>query len=355
MIFWKKPLSLEKVVLTVKNALKQKKLEEENIQLREKTKAKLRLIGKSPSVQELKAKIKMAAPTNGRVLIFGENGTGKELVARLIHLQSHRKNKRFIQINSAAIPDDLIESELFGYAKGFFPKTEKDKKGKMLLADGGTLFLDEIGDMSLNTQAKLVKVIDEKKFESLGSMDSITTDVRLIAATNRNLRDLIVEGKFREDLYFKLNVIPMVLSPLREKKEDIPLLIKYLLKSFSIEYGKKQKTMSKEALKAFINYSWPGNVSELINVLERFVIMVEEDEINASHLSLLVEPRELQFIPSLNKYKSLEKVGAQFEREYIHSALIRHNWDTSKTATELKIKEALLQEKIKSLRISFLG
>ena len=294
--FLEKPLSLEKVVLTVKNALKQKRLEEENIQLKEKLKIKYLLVGKSASIQKLRAKIKMAAPTNGRVLIYGENGTGKELIARLIHQQSPRKDKRFVQINSAAIPDDLIENELFGYVKGSFPFAEKDKKGKLFLADGGTLFLDEIGDMSLKTQAKLVSVIEEQRFEPLGSTDSISIDTRLMAATNRNLRELISMGKFREDLFFKLNVIPMVIPPLRERKEDIPLLIKYFLVYFSNEYGKKQKTMSKEAMKAFLNYSWPGNVSELINVIERFVIMVKDEQIKASHLSLLVEPREFHYV-----------------------------------------------------------
>jgi len=353
--FLEKPLSLEKVVLTTKNALKQKRLEEENIQLKEKIKTKYLLIGKSPSIQKLRAEIKMAAPTNGRVLIYGENGTGKELIARLIHQQSPRKNKGFIQINSAAIPDDLIENELFGYAKGSFPQADKAKKGKLLLADGGTLFLDEIGDMSLKTQAKLVRVIEEQKFEPLGSSDSIAINTRLIAATNKNLRELVVKGKFREDLFFKLNVIPMVIPPLRERKEDIPLLINYFLKYFSNEYGKKPKTMSKEAMKAFLNYSWPGNVSELINVIERFVIMVEDEEIKASHLSLLVEPREFQYISEENGYRPLKMARENFEKEYIHWVLINHSWDIAQTASVLKIDKKQLHQKIKDLGLSFLG
>jgi len=353
--FLEKPLSLEKVVLTVKNALKQKRLEEENIQLKEKLKIKYLLVGKSASIQKLRAKIKMAAPTNGRVLIYGENGTGKELIARLIHQQSPRKDKRFVQINSAAIPDDLIENELFGYVKGSFPFAEKDKKGKLFLADGGTLFLDEIGDMSLKTQAKLVSVIEEQRFEPLGSTDSISIDTRLMAATNRNLRELISMGKFREDLFFKLNVIPMVIPPLRERKEDIPLLIKYFLVYFSNEYGKKQKTMSKEAMKAFLNYSWPGNVSELINVIERFVIMVKDEQIKASHLSLLVEPREFHYISETNEAQSLKQAKEYFEREYIHQILINNSWNISKSASELKIEKEDLRQKIKDLTITFLG
>jgi len=353
--FLEKPLSLEKVVLTAKNALKQKRLEEENIQLKEKIKTKYLLIGKSSSIQKLRAEIKKAAPTSGRVLIYGENGTGKELIARLIHQQSPRKNKRFIQINAAAIPDDLIENELFGYVKGSFPQADKDKKGKLLLADGGTLFLDEIGDMSLKTQAKLVRVIEEQKFEPLGSSDSITINTRLITATNKNLRELVSKGLFREDLFFKLNVIPLVIPPLRERKEDIPLLIDYFLKYFSNEYGKKPKTMSQEAMKAFLNYSWPGNVSELINVIERFVIMVEDEQIKASHLSLLVEPREFQYISEENEYKPLKEAKENFEKEYIHRVLINHSWDLLRTAAILRIEPNQLQQKIRDLGLSFLG
>lgn len=353
--FLEKPLSLEKVVLTVKNALKQKRLEEENIQLKERVKIKYLLVGKSPAVQKLKAKIKKAAPTNGRVLIYGESGTGKELIARLIHQESPRKNKRFIQLNSAAIPDELIESELFGYVKGSLAFAEKDKKGKLLLADGGTLFLDEIGDMSPKTQAKLVRVIEEQEFEPIGSQDSVSINTRLIAATNKNLREKISRGQFREDLYFKLNVIPIVIPPVRERKEDIPLLINHFLDYFSAEYGKKPKKMSREAMKAFLNYSWPGNVSELINVIERFVIMVEDKEINSSHLSLLVEPIEYRDLVGSEETKSLEEAKDFFEREYIHKILIKNSWDLSKTASALNVEDKALRQKIKDLGITFLG
>ncbi len=353
--FLEKPLSLEKVVLTVKNALRQKKLEEENIQLREKVHAKFKLIGESPAIQKLKNEIKLAAPTNGRVLIYGETGTGKELVAQLIHQHSPRRHKRFIQINSAAIPDDLIENELFGTAIKVKKDPEKAKKGKILLADGGTLFLDEIGDMSLKTQAKLVRFIEEQKFEPLGSSEAITSDVRLIASTQKNLREHIVASRFREDLFFKLNIIPMAIPPLRERKRDIPLLIDYYLKYFAQEYGKKQKTMDNEAMKAFINYSWPGNVSELINVIERFVIMVQESEIKSAHLSLLVEPMEAQFITAVQENQPLGYAKEQFEKEYIHKSLLRHKWDIPKAASELKLEKTVLEEKIKHLGISFLG
>lgn len=353
--FLEKPLSLEKVVLTVKNALRQKKLEEENIQLRERVKAKFHLIGESPAIQKLKAEIELAAPTNGRVLIYGETGTGKELVARLIHQQSPRRQRRFIQINSGAIPDDLIEIELFGQVGKEKTDMKRGKKGKILLANGGTLFLDEIGEMSLKTQAKLVRFIEEQKFEPLESSESIVSDVRLIASTRKNLREHIATSKFREDLFFKLNIIPMAIPALRERKEDIPLLIDYYLKYFAREYGKKQKTMDEEALEAFINYSWPGNVSELINVIERFVIMVKEREIKSTHLSLLVEPIESQFISTVEDNQPLNRAREKFEKEYIHKALIKQHWDIPKTASQLKLDEKDLEEKIKNLGISFLG
>lgn len=353
--FLEKPLSLEKVVLTAKNALKQLKLEEENIQLRERIKSKYRMIGNSPSIMKLQEQIKTAASSKGSVLITGENGTGKELVAHLIHQQSSRRNKRFIQINCAAIPEDLMEGELFGYAQGALPNINRDKKGKLYLADGGTLFLDEIADLSPKIQASLLKFIKEERFEPIGAEDSVRSDVRLIAATDKNLREMIVDDAFRKDLYYKLNVIPMVIPSLRERKQDIPDLIDYFLEYFSLESGKKRKTMNEEALQAFVNYSWPGNVSELINVIERFVIMVKEDEIHPAHLNLLVEPRESQFLPGFIENIPLSQAREQFEKEYIHNALIRSQWDVPKAARDLNLDPDELSEKVKRLDINFLG
>jgi len=353
--FLEKPLSLEKVVLTVKNALKQKTLEEENIQLREKIKPRYQLVGKSISIQKLREKIKIAGSTYGRVLIYGENGTGKELTARLIHQQSLGKNKKFIEFNSAAIPDALIEKELFGYVKEDLNNTFVEKKGKLLQADEGTLFLDDISEMSLKAQANLLEVIEKREFEPIGSDESISFNTRIIASTSKNLRELITKGKFREDLYFKLSVISLVIPPLRERKKDIPLLIDYFLKYFSIEYGKKQKTMNEEAMKAFLNYSWPGNVSELSNVIERFVIMVQDEEIKSSHLPLLVEPRESQYASGFNDNQPLKQASEIFEKEYIHKALINNNWDISQTASWLEIETEYLHQKIKDLGITFFG
>jgi two-component system nitrogen regulation response regulator NtrX len=312
-------------------------------------------VGKSSAIQKLKEKIKIVAPTDGRVLIYGENGTGKELVAHLIHQYSPRKNNRFIEINSAAIPDELIESELFGYVKKDMNHTTIDKKGKLLQADGGTLFLDNISEMSLKAQTELLRVIKEQKFQPLGANESLTIDTRIIATSNKPLKELIAKGKFREDLYFKLNVIPIVVPPLRERKEDIPLLINYFLKYFCRESRKKQKKMNAETMMAFLNYSWPGNISELANVIERFVIMVPEVEIKASHIPLLVEPREAQYIPELNNHRSLKQARQIFEREYIHNALKKNNWNLSQTATDLNIEKSSLNKKIKALGITFFG
>jgi len=353
--FLEKPLSLEKVLLTAKNALHQKKLEEENLQLQAKVRARYHLVGKSHAIQKLRKEIKTAAPSNGRVLIQGEAGAGKEMVARLIHQNSARQSKRFVPINSAAIPDDLLEDELFGHVQGAFPKAEDDKKGKLLMADGGTLFLDGIEEMSLKTQTKLVKAIEEGKYEPMGATEPVSIDVRFIASTQKNLRKLTTVNKFREDLFFKLNVIPMSIPALRERKEDIPLLINYFLKYFAIETGEREKSMSEPALEAFMNYSWPGNVSELINVIERFVIMIADEEIKASHLYLLVEPRESQFTSSLDEKLPLKEARERFDREYIHNALVKHDWNLQKTAKDLKIEKSTLEANIRRLSIRFLG
>jgi two-component system, NtrC family, nitrogen regulation response regulator NtrX len=350
--FLEKPLTLEKVVLTVKNSLRQRKLEEENLRLREQVKSRYHLVGKSAILLRLRDEIKKAAPTDGRVLLTGENGTGKELIARLIHDQSRRRDKRFVELNCAAVPDELIENEIFGYLKGSAPHAVKDKRGKLLLADGGTLFLDEVGDMSLKTQAKLVKALIEQTFEPLGSSDPVSFDARIIAASTRSLKDLIVKGRFREDLFFKLNVIPMAIPPLRERTEDIPLLIAYFLRYFASVYGKKAKTMSNDALKAFLNYSWPGNVSELMNVMERFVILVEDEEIGVAHLNLLVETREHEAGAGLQIQAPLVPALEQFERTHIRRSLLRNKWDAARAAVELDMDKDALLARIKALHVT---
>ncbi len=353
--FLEKPLSLEKVILTVGNALRQKRLEEENIQLRERFKTRYYLVGSSRPIEKLKREIDTAALSNGRVLIYGENGTGKELVARLVHQQGPRREKRFVEVSCSAVPDEMMESELFGRVQGSLPQAHKDKKGKLLLADQGTLFLDEVGDLSLRIQGRLVRAVEERRFEPLGTGDGVVFDARIIAATSRNLRDLIAAGRFREDLFFRLNIIPLAIPALRERIEDIPLLIDHFLKHFSEEYGKKPKSIRPEAVDAFLKYVWPGNVSELMNVIERFVIMVQEEEITSAHLSLLVETRELEYISGFFEGSSLERAKQQFERRYIHSALLRYNWDVSKVAAALKLEEVRLREKMRELNITFVA
>lgn len=353
--FLEKPLSLEKVIVTVKNALRQKQLEEENIQLRDRALVRYRLVGNSASVKKLKEQIKALASNNARVLIIGEEGSGKELVAHLIHAASKRRNKRFVLVSSAAIPEEVVESQLFGSVVGTLSRSAHGHTGKLIQADGGTLYLDEIGDMSVATQDKLIRFVDEKEFEPIGSSETRSADVRLIAATSKDLKDLVRKNLFREDLYFKLNTVSLFISPLREKKEDIPLLIKHYLEQFAAEYGQKPKRIHQNVLAAFKGYSWPGNINELLNVIERFVIMVKDEEINGDHLSLLVEPRESRSRPRPAQAETLEQAREKFEKEFIHNTLLRHRWNVSKAAADLKVSQDQLHEKIKTLGLSILG
>jgi len=346
--FIEKPLSLERVLLTVGNALKKRRLEEKHLLLQDQMQRELALVGESPSLLKLKEDIRRAAPTQGRVIIYGENGTGKEIVARLIHVYSDRASEAFVEVNCAAIPAELIESELFGHRKGSFTGAIENKKGKFLLADGGTLFLDEIGDMSLPTQAKVLRVLQEQTFEPVGGADAVRVDVRVIAATNKDLMQEIVEGRFRDDLFFRLNVIPIHLPPLRERKEDITLLCRHYLDLFSSQYGRPGKTLSREALQTLIHYPWPGNVRELRNLMERLVIMIPDPEVRASDLQL----ESVQFAghrDDLQWAGPLKDARETFEREFIHRALARHGGNISKTAEELDIERRHLYRRMASL------
>src|SRR5215510_3947549 len=282
--FVEKPLSLEKTLLVVERALEHARLERENRQLRERIERAHEIIGTSPAIVELRRQIATAAPSNGRVLIFGENGAGKELVARSIHVLSARRDQPFVEVNCAAIPDELIESELFGHEKGAFTGAMARRRGKFELASGGTIFLDEIGDMSLRTQAKVPRALEEQTVERIGGHEPIRVDVRVIAASNQPLPELIASGRFREDLFYRLNVIPVEVPPLRRRKEDIPLLVDYFFKAFSAEYGKRPKSLSGDAMVFFMAYDWPGNVRELRNMVERLVIMTAADTITPEDL-----------------------------------------------------------------------
>jgi two-component system, NtrC family, nitrogen regulation response regulator NtrX len=360
-----KPLSLENVTLRVKHALEQYRLEEENRSLRTKVQRKFELVGQSPAMQQLRQLIDTAGPTNSRVLIGGENGTGKELVARAIHLQSARADRPFVAVNCAAIPETLIESELFGHEKGSFSGATSMKRGQFEQADGGTLFLDEIGDMSLSTQAKVLRALQEQQFTRVGGTKLLKVDVRVLAASNKDLMKEIEKGAFREDLYYRLNVVPIVVPPLRERREDIPLLIRHFMKLHTEEQGLRVKEITPEAMNVFQQYEWPGNIRELRNLIERLMIMVAGPVIDTAqaNMSLQVKPSGAATIggvaaaaPAVNPlftqpFDSLRDARNAFEKEYIARKLREHHWNISRTAEELKIERSHLHRKIKLLDV----
>jgi two-component system nitrogen regulation response regulator NtrX len=345
--FLEKPLSLEKVLITIKRAIEKMRLENENIALKTRILQKFEIVGESPKIKTLKSEISKTSATPSRVIIFGESGSGKELVARALHESSNRKEEGFVEVNCAAIPHELIESELFGHEKGSFTGAYERKKGKFELADKGTLFLDEIGDMSLTTQAKVLRVIETQEFQRVGGSKKLKVDVRIIAATNKNLIEEIKSGVFREDLFFRLNVIPIHVPPLRERKTDIPLLVEYFLTNFAQQYGQKIKKISKATMRGLMAYGWPGNVRELKNTIERFVIMTQDEIIDAQYIPSLREQRI-----DYSSYKTLREAREHFEKDFIHKKLQENNWNISKTAEELEIERSNLHRKIKSLRIN---
>lgn len=350
--FIEKPLSLDKVIITVEHALEKKRLIEENTELRQKAWNKYEIIGKSKAMQALKADIAKAAPSNSWVLITGENGTGKEFVARNIHLLSNRSGKPFIEVNCAAIPEELIESELFGHEKGAFTSAVAQKKGRFDLADKGTIFLDEIGDMSLKTQAKILRILQEQSFERVGGTEQIRVDVRVIAATNKNLKEQIAKGTFREDLYYRLNVIPFHVPPLRERAEDIPLFIEYFLREFSNETAKEPVSIGKYALDMLVGYNWPGNVRELKNIIERLVIMASSNVIGPDDIPVYIRgsaPAKAE--DNLFRKDLLREARSDFEREFILRKLREFGNNIARTAEALGIERSHLYRKIKSYGI----
>jgi two-component system, NtrC family, nitrogen regulation response regulator NtrX len=356
-----KPLSLENVTLRVKHALDQYRLEQENRSLRTKVQKKFELVGQSPAMQQLRQLIETAGPTNSRVLIGGENGTGKELVARAIHGQSARADKPFVAVNCAAIPETLIASELFGHEKGSFSGATSMKRGQFEQADGGTLFLDEIADMSLNTQAKVLRALQEQQFTRVGGTKLMKVDVRVLAASNKDLLKEIEKGTFRDDLFYRLNVVPIIVPPLRERREDIPLLVRHFMKVHSEEQGLRMKDISPDAMVVFQQYDWPGNIRELGNLVERLMIMVPGNVIEATQasLALQVRPAAAPSQPSLpsaspmlsQAYDSLRDARNAFEKEYIGRKLREHHWNISRTAEDLKIERSHLHRKIKLLDV----
>ncbi|MBI3665264.1 MAG: sigma-54-dependent Fis family transcriptional regulator [Acidobacteria bacterium] len=350
--FLEKPLSIEKVSVTVKNALEHRRLQLENQRLKEVVQTRYHIIGESVPMKALRQQLALMAPTNGRVLIYGESGTGKELVAHAMHAHSQRAEEAFVEVNCAAIPEELIESELFGHVKGSFTGAHDDKTGKFQKADGGTLFLDEVGDMSLKTQAKVLRALEEQRFEPVGAGASVQVDVRVIAATNKNLEEEIERGNFREDLFYRLNVVPFYVPPLRERREDIPLLVNYFLNEFTTAYGRRPKELTPEAYAALEEYSWPGNVRELKNLIERIVILNPQVRIDVRHLPLPVTRRPAEIDRrALPEFASLQEARAAYEREYILKKLDEANGNVTRTAEMLGLERSNLYRKMKALGI----
>jgi two-component system, NtrC family, nitrogen regulation response regulator NtrX len=355
--FIDKPFSRDRIDLTVRNVLNQSRLKDENRSLKQALEARYQMIGESPTLRRVMDAIRRAAPTNATVLIQGESGVGKELVARMIHRNSLRSRERFVQVNCAAIPDDLIESELFGHEKGSFTGATEKQIGKFEQADHGTIFLDEIGDMSLKTQAKVLRVLQEGEVERLGSARTIKVDVRVIAATNKNLEDEIEQGHFREDLFFRLAVIPISVPPLRERMDDIPALVKHFTDLFSREHNLRPKRVSPAALDVLQRYRWKGNIRELRNTIERLVIMTPGDEIGVHEL-----PDSLRVDRSAraadNKSTDAGAAGGTLrefkevaERKFLVEKLRENGWNISKTAEIIGTPRSNLYKKLEQYNI----
>ena len=348
--FIEKPLSLDKIILAVKNALDFGRLERENRMLRAELERRYQILGDSVPMKALRQQIALTAPTNGRVLIYGESGTGKELVARALHAQSMRAKGPFVEVNCAAIPEELIESELFGHRKGSFTGASEDKTGKFQKADGGTLFLDEVGDMSLKTQSKVLRALEEQRVEPIGSGQMVAVDVRVIAATNKKLEDEIARNAFREDLFYRLNVIPFTVPPLRDRTEDIQILARHFLADFSATYGKRAKELAPAAMQVLMRYPWPGNVRELKNLVERLVIMCPAQNIEPHHLPPEVF-RDAAQSPQ-HPYSTLHEARTAYEREFVLRKLEENQWNLSKTALAIGLERTHLYRKMKSLGIA---
>jgi two-component system nitrogen regulation response regulator NtrX len=352
--FIEKPLSLEKTVLVVRNALRQRDLEAENKVLRAKVDSQQQhtMVGESQAMSHLREHVALAAPTNGRVLILGESGTGKELVARTIHHTSRRKSGPFVEVNCAAIPEELIESELFGHVRGAFTGAVADKSGRFEQANGGTIFLDEIADMSLKTQAKVLRVLQEQVMERVGGTQRIKVDVRVLAATNKDLTAEIRAGRFREDLYFRLNVIPLFVPALRDRQSDIPMLAEHFIALFAAEAGKRPKRLAPEAAARLQQYSWPGNVRELQNVIARLLIFVVGDTITAQDLGFLGRDGVPEVPVEPGPVAPLSEARDQFEKDYILRTLAAQQGNMSRTAEVLGVERSNLYKKLRAFGIT---
>ncbi len=345
--FLQKPLDKDKLLIVVRNATEKRRLLVENKQMKEKVEGRSVILGESQKIKDVLANIDRVAPTDARVLITGENGVGKELVAKAIHRQSKRKEKPLIEVNCAAIPNELIESELFGHEKGSFTGATNQRIGKFELADGGTIFLDEVGDMSMNAQAKVLRALEEGKIERVGGNKQIAVDTRVIAATNKNLPEAIKQGLFREDLYHRLNVIPIPVPPLRERRDDIPLLASAFAEELCQRYGMGTKKFSEETLQKMKNMDWPGNVRELRNIVERLLIMTPSNTIEPSALEQGASGPRTEFDDLLSLGGTFQDFKDRAEAAYIKKMLDEYHWNISKTAEALDIQRSHLYNKMK--------
>jgi two-component system nitrogen regulation response regulator NtrX len=364
--FLEKPLSLERTLIVLKNAVEARRLRRENLEFRRQFSLQSAFTGESVPAKALRQQIRLMAPTNGRVLIYGESGTGKELIARAIHSESLRRDNVFVELNCAAIPEAHIEAELFGYrhgahpisqsapqainSSGYPPAYPQEKRGTLERADGGTLFLDEVGDMSLKTQAKVLSALDEQLFTPVGGTQPVRVDVRVIAATNKNLEEEILKGNFREDLFYRLNVVPFSVPPLRERKQDIPLLVREFLREFGRQYGRPRMEISEEALEVLTHHNWPGNVRELRNLIERVLILNPRTlRIERKHLPPLTQRSSLRKAES---FSSLQQARDAYEREYILKKLEEAKANVSRAAELLGLERSHLYRKMKALGIA---
>ena len=362
--FLEKPLSLARTLIVVKNAIRARQMREDNAEFARQLAARGTVTGNSVPMKALRQQIMLMAPTNGRVLIFGESGTGKELIGRAMHAESLRKERVFVELNCAAIPEDYIETELFGYRNGAAPhgspNAPAEKRGTFERADGGTLFLDEVGDMSLKTQAKVLRALDEQRFLPVGAHHPVHVDVRVIAATNKDLEEEIARGNFREDLFYRLNVIPFYVPPLRDRKEDLPMLIKEFLVEFGTQYGRPRAEMTDDAMSALKQYHWPGNVRELRNLVERVLILNPKvHRIERKHLPMLVyrEPREAKAGGATGtrggeEFATLLEAREAYERDYILKKIDECNGNMTRAAEGLGLERSHLYRKLKTLGIS---
>jgi two-component system nitrogen regulation response regulator NtrX len=356
--FLEKPLSLARTLIVLKNSMHARQMREDNAEFQRQLSSRGTVTGNSVPMKALRQQIKLMAPTNGRVLIFGESGTGKELIGRAMHAESLRKDRVFVELNCAAIPEDYIETELFGYRHGAAPggggpNVPAEKRGTFERADGGTLFLDEVGDMSLKTQAKVLRALDEQRFLPVGASHPVHVDVRVIAATNKDLEEEIARGNFREDLFYRLNVIPFFVPPLRDRKEDIPLLVKEFLAEFGAQYGRPRVEMTEDALGALKQFHWPGNVRELRNLIERVLILNPKvQRIERKHLPMLVYRDAGKTAARGEESATLQQAREAYERDYILKKIDECHGNVSRAAESLGLERSHLYRKMKALGVS---